>query len=291
VTLGFLETVPREDAGGSLNISGNAAVSFWTVPADVDVTDVTWVKSGNQPTASTYAALGLYRAAAGTYTLLAAIEDPAMWAGTNVAVTRPLVAALEAGDAVAFVLIHVGTGTAGFRAYASTAAINDLPPIVGGVLAGETALPASFTVADLDSPGVNSTGTVYLRLGGDVTFPAPTPAPGDTWATIADARRLWPDAVAVDDATLETLLSSAYVVCVRFAAPSIALDPVPPDVLDAGIANVRMLANVYEARELWAASRRDGDVIGFDTYAVRVRPLSATVQSLLRPAHGRPMSG
>jgi hypothetical protein len=64
-----------------------------------------------------------------------------------------------------------------------------------------------------------------------------------------------------------------------------------PELPDAGIVNVRKIANVYEARELWAASRRDGDVIGFDTYAVRVRPLSATVQSLLRPSRGVPMSG
>lgn len=111
------------------------------------------------------------------------------------------------------------------------------------------------------------------------------------WATADDARRLWPDAVTVDDATLDDLLDAAYLVCQRFAAPSIGVDPVPPEVVDAGVVGVRRLANVYEARELWAASRREGDVIGFDSYAVRVRPLSSTVQSLLRPAAGRPLTG
>lgn len=111
------------------------------------------------------------------------------------------------------------------------------------------------------------------------------------WADLDDARRLWPDAVSLDDDVLDDLLDAAFVVCSRFAAPSIGVDPTPPEVVDAGVVGVRRLANVYEARELWAASRRDGDVIGFDSYAVRVRPLSSTVQSLLRPASGRPMTG
>lgn len=112
-----------------------------------------------------------------------------------------------------------------------------------------------------------------------------------SWATVDDARELWPDAVAVSDDTLDALLDAAYVVCQRFAAPSIGVDPALPDVVDAGVVGVRRLANVYEARELWQASRRDGDVIGFESYAVRVRPLSSTVQSLLRPSRGAPLTG
>lgn len=111
------------------------------------------------------------------------------------------------------------------------------------------------------------------------------------WATPDDARRLWPGAGALDDAVLDDLLDAAYVVCERFAAPSIGVDPALPDVVDAGVVGVRRIANVYEARELWNASRRDGDVIGFDSYAVRVRPLSSTVCSLLRPSRGVPVTG
>lgn len=111
------------------------------------------------------------------------------------------------------------------------------------------------------------------------------------WCTAEEARSLWPDAVALDPATLEELLDAAYLVCQRFAAPSIGVDPAPPDVVDAGVVGVRRLANAYEARELWQASRRDGDVIGFDSYAVRVRPLSSTVQALLRPSRGGVMTG
>lgn len=139
------------------------------------------------------------------------------------------------------------------------------------------------------------TGSGPFPEGALCTFgfilPDPPTIQGTTWATLDDARALWPDAVALDDALLGELLAAAYVVCSRFAAPSIGVDPPPPEVVDAGIVGVRRLANVYEARELWAASRRDGDVIGFDSYAVRVRPLSATVQSLLRPAAGRPLTG
>jgi hypothetical protein len=112
-----------------------------------------------------------------------------------------------------------------------------------------------------------------------------------TWATTTEARSLWPDAVALDDDTLSALLDAAFLVCKRFAAPSIGEDPTPPDVVDAAVLGVRRLANTYEARELWAASRRDGDVLGFENYAVRVRPLSSTVQSLLRPSRGVPSTG
>lgn len=111
------------------------------------------------------------------------------------------------------------------------------------------------------------------------------------WATIEDARRYWADSVVLDDQTLGDFLAAAEVICRRFAAPSIGVDPEPPDVVDAGVAHVRAVATVFEAREVWAASRRDGDVIGFDTYAVRVRPLSTTVQALLRASRGVPMTG
>jgi hypothetical protein len=111
------------------------------------------------------------------------------------------------------------------------------------------------------------------------------------WATLDDVRRLWPDARVVDDTTLGDLIAASSLICARFALPSIADDPTPPDVVPVEVAAVRRLAVALESRELWAASRRDGDVIGFDTYAVRVRPLSSSVQALLRPSPGRPRTG
>ena len=45
-----------------------------------------------------------------------------------------------------------------------------------------------------------------------------------------------------------------------------------------------MLATVYQAREIYAASVRDGDLIGVGDYGVRARPLTASVMQLVRPA-------
>jgi hypothetical protein len=45
-----------------------------------------------------------------------------------------------------------------------------------------------------------------------------------------------------------------------------------------------MLATVYQAREVYSASVRDGDLIGAGDYAIRARPLTASVKQLVRPA-------
>lgn len=47
------------------------------------------------------------------------------------------------------------------------------------------------------------------------------------------------------------------------------------------------LAVVYQARELYAAADRDGDVIGVGDYAIRSRPLTGAVKALLRPQSAR----
>ena len=99
------------------------------------------------------------------------------------------------------------------------------------------------------------------------------------WADLADARAHWPDAPA-DDTTLQRLLDVATDVLGAYAPPP--GDPVPTRYA---------LACVLQARELWGAARREGDVLGFDTYAVRVRPLTGTVRALLRPTRGVPTVG
>lgn len=45
-----------------------------------------------------------------------------------------------------------------------------------------------------------------------------------------------------------------------------------------------MIATVYQAREIYAASVRDGDLIGAGDLAIRARPLTASVKQLVRPA-------
>lgn len=100
------------------------------------------------------------------------------------------------------------------------------------------------------------------------------------WATTTQARETWPDAPADDD-VLTGLLDAAYEQVAAYA-PYIVPNVIPQRYVQ---------ANVLQARELWTAARRDGDVIGFDAYAVRVRPLSATVKALLRPPGAVPRVG
>jgi hypothetical protein len=53
-----------------------------------------------------------------------------------------------------------------------------------------------------------------------------------------------------------------------------------------------MLANVYQAREIYAAAQRgEQDVIGVGDYAIRARPITAAVKQLLRPQRGLPAVG
>lgn len=98
------------------------------------------------------------------------------------------------------------------------------------------------------------------------------------WAGLEQARAIWPDAVALDDAVLTRLLEAAHAQTTAYAPALADGAPPPPNYVE---------AEVLQARELWGATRRESaDAVGFDTYAVRVRPLSATVRSLLRPPRG-----
>ena len=101
------------------------------------------------------------------------------------------------------------------------------------------------------------------------------------WATLATARRDWPDAPA-DDATLTNLLDTARRKCEAFG-PALEDPEDPPVGWD--------YAQTLTARDLWSAARRDGDVIGFDAFAVRTRALTTDVQGILRPGAGLPLVG
>lgn len=101
------------------------------------------------------------------------------------------------------------------------------------------------------------------------------------WASLADARELWPDA-PLDDDLLGAMIDSAHEV-VEAYAPTIT-----------GAAPYRYIqAEVLQAQEHYQATQRNGDVLGFGEsgFAVRVRPLSASVKALLRPRVARPSIG
>lgn len=103
------------------------------------------------------------------------------------------------------------------------------------------------------------------------------------WATLDDARDIWPDA-PVDDDLLTDMLTSAHEVVAAYAPVLADAAPVPFRYVQ---------AEVLQAIEHYQATQRNGDVLGFsDTgYAVRVRPLTATVKTLLRPRRAVPSLG
>lgn len=104
-----------------------------------------------------------------------------------------------------------------------------------------------------------------------------------TWATEDDARTIWADA-PLDNDLLDAMLASAHEVCATYAPVLAVGDPVPYRYVQ---------AEVLQAIEHYQAAQRNGDVLGFGDsgYAIRVRPLSASVKSLLRPRPGVPRLG
>jgi len=108
----------------------------------------------------------------------------------------------------------------------------------------------------------------------------------DAAAQLDDAHRQWVDSTSMPDDVVEELLVTAWdELVVYLPGDAVATPPIaepPPRWVK---------ANVLHARDLWAAGMRNGDVIGFDAFAVTVRPLSRTVATLLRPPRGRPLVG
>jgi hypothetical protein len=98
------------------------------------------------------------------------------------------------------------------------------------------------------------------------------------WVTLEDARAWWADAVTLDDDVLAHLLELAQDVC----SANLPALPGPDDPIPARWQH----AVVLHAQDTWQASTRDGDVIGFGDYAVRVRALGSDVLALLRPHRG-----
>lgn len=95
-----------------------------------------------------------------------------------------------------------------------------------------------------------------------------------SWADVPYAREMWADAPKVDT-TLRRYLDASHA----------QVEPYAPELADGvQVPENYKLAEVLQARELWGAARRDGDVIGFDDgSAIRARPLSSAAKSLLRP--------
>lgn len=103
------------------------------------------------------------------------------------------------------------------------------------------------------------------------------------WADKPIARRHWSDASTIADDKLDELLEAAWPAVFAYA-PALAED--------AEVPTHYKLAQVYQAREVWAAAQRgESDVIGVGDFALRARPLTAAVKQLLRPQRGVPKAG
>lgn len=101
-----------------------------------------------------------------------------------------------------------------------------------------------------------------------------------SWATPDDVRARWADAATISDDLLGDLIEAAHAKTSAYAPALAEGGTVPQNYVE---------AEVMQVRDLWAAHRRDGDVLGFgDGFAVRVRPLSEDVKALLRPQSGVP---
>lgn len=100
----------------------------------------------------------------------------------------------------------------------------------------------------------------------------------------------WPDAAALDTATVQRRLDAAQVACQEFAPVLDLAEYTGPDDLPPGW----LTAVIYRARDIQAAaSRATGDTLlaGPAEFPIRIYPLSSEVKALLRPPTFRPAVG
>jgi hypothetical protein len=151
--------------------------------------------------------------------------------------------------------------------------VNDVERITYTLTGGEVAA-LTGTGAGMRDEGSPGYWVDFVVESG--TGPAPDP---DVWATPAQTRAQWADAPEDDD-LLAFLLGVAQEVCEAYA-PALAADAAVPARYTRAV--------VQQLRDVWQNGERDGDVLGYDgEYAIRVRPLTASVKALLRPPTGRP---
>jgi hypothetical protein len=101
----------------------------------------------------------------------------------------------------------------------------------------------------------------------------------------AIAREHWADARQLSDAVLYRLLGVASGDVAAFAPAPLLASTLPADV------DRVALATTYQARELYAAATRTGDVVGIGDFPIRSRPLLDSIKALLRPRRGMPGIG
>lgn len=98
------------------------------------------------------------------------------------------------------------------------------------------------------------------------------------------ARRWWKGAADFDDDELEEILAVSQEQCEVFAPVLLETDPIPMRY---------RLAVVYQARDVYALSQRQGEGgnYGDPDYPIVTRPLAPAIKQLLRPMTGVPKFG
>lgn len=110
------------------------------------------------------------------------------------------------------------------------------------------------------------------------------------WATVDEAHAAWRESTAVDPARLAELLTIATDTLTVYAHRG-DLDATTGDPTPTALSRLRE-ACILHAKDLWSVmTSTTGDVIGFDAYALRRRPLSDQVKLLMDPPTGRPRVG
>lgn len=112
-----------------------------------------------------------------------------------------------------------------------------------------------------------------------------------TWATVEDVHTTDPadspwSMAPKSAALLQQLLDVAELTCREYAPlpVTVTVDNVTTEV----VTDSMRLAVIYQARETWAAAKRDGDtIVNGDSYIIRARPLVGSVKQLLRPSSPR----
>lgn len=108
-----------------------------------------------------------------------------------------------------------------------------------------------------------------------------------TWATVEDVHTPDPadspwSMAPKSPVLLQQLLDSAELACRDFAPLPLLVEGVEQ------VTESMRLAVIYQARETWAAAKREGDtIVNGDSYIIRARPLVGSVKQLLRPSSPR----
>lgn len=122
------------------------------------------------------------------------------------------------------------------------------------------------------------------------------------WLSLDIVREEWPDAL-VSDEWLTSILETAQEQILEYAPASLtskldtlnlpialtSTDPYTESDDSAAFPPRIRSALLMQAREIWRAAEREGDVLGVGEYTVRASDMTTTVRKILRPRRAYPI--